>query len=138
MRLFVTQIGIFSSAGILLLKILSRVLLGLSSMNTNITGTVRKFLFLQGHPSTFARNLADELEFQGHQAFHINFCVGDALFWIGRKASNYRGKFENWEQYLRTFIKRNEITDIIYYGDRRPYHQIAALVAESNNIPTYV
>ena len=53
----------------------------------------RVFLFLQGHPSFFARNVANHLEEKGHTALRINFCLGDAILWWGRKAYNFRKPF---------------------------------------------
>ncbi len=97
----------------------------------------RVFLFLQGHPSTFTRNLANELELRGYKALKINFCVGDALYWVGRKAVSYRGRFGNWAGFLDRFARREGVTDILYYGDRRPYHVIAAQVARELGLRTY-
>ncbi len=104
---------------------------------TSEVGDKRVFLFLQGHPSFFARNVANQLEKSGHTALRINFCVGDAILWRGRKAFNYRLPFSRWEKYLRAFIAKHGVTDIIYYADRKPYHQIAAKVADDLKLPTY-
>jgi len=97
----------------------------------------RVFLFLQGHPSSFTRKLANELEHLGHTSLRINFCVGDALYWFGRKAVSYRGKFDNWPEFLRAFVEREGVTDILYYGDRRPYHIVAARIARELKINTF-
>nr|WP_321455505.1 capsular biosynthesis protein [uncultured Cohaesibacter sp.] len=97
----------------------------------------RVFLFLQGHPSFFARNVANQLEKSGYEALRINFCLGDALVWMGRKSFSYRRPFKQWEKYLRKFIAKHGVTDIIYYADRKPYHQVAAKVAYELDIPTY-
>ena len=97
----------------------------------------RVFLFLQGHPSFFARNVASHLEEKGHTALRINFCIGDKIVWWGRKSYNFRKRFSAWERYLRSFIEEHGVTDIIYYADRKPYHQIAAKVADDLDIPTY-
>ena len=92
--------------------------------------TINKtFLFLQGHPSTFPRRLAAALEAAGARVLRINFCVGDWVYWLGRRCVNYRGSLKSWEAYLDGFIAREGVTDILYYGDRRPYHRIAAEVA---------
>ncbi len=97
----------------------------------------RVFLFLQGHPSFFAKNVANHLEEKGHTALRINFCLGDAILWWGRKSYNFRKPFSSWEKYLRDFVQKHGVTDIIYYADRKPYHQIAAKVADDLDIPTY-
>ncbi|MBU2531321.1 MAG: capsular biosynthesis protein [Alphaproteobacteria bacterium] len=86
-------------------------------------------LFLQGHPSTFARNLGIALEERGCRVLRINFCFGDWIYWLGRPAFNYRGSFADWESYLTDFIERENVTDILYYGDCRPYHRVAGDVA---------
>lgn len=91
-------------------------------------------LFLQTHPSTFARNLADALRNSGCRVLKINFCVGDWIYWLGRRATNYHGPFNAWEGYLRDFIQREKVTDIIYYGDCKPYHLVAGAVANKLGI----
>nr|WP_319496813.1 capsular biosynthesis protein [uncultured Cohaesibacter sp.] len=97
----------------------------------------RVFLFLQGHPSFFARNVANRLEAEGHTVLRINFCLGDSVLWMGRKAKSFRRPFSKWEGYLRAFIAKHGVTDIVYYADRKPYHQIAAKVAQDLDIHTY-
>lgn len=93
------------------------------------TSRRRSFLFLQGHPSRFAYELARALQGAGHQTARVNFCVGDWAFGLGQPAINYRGTFENWEAFLRELVAERSVTDIIYYNDCRPYHQIARRVA---------
>lgn len=88
------------------------------------------FLFLQGPPNSFARHLADELERRGQRALRINLCTGDFLYWIGRPAVNFRGRLRHWEAFLRDYIAREGVTDVLYYADRLPYHRIAIKVAE--------
>jgi capsular polysaccharide export protein len=100
-------------------------------------GGARVFLFLQSHPSTFARRLADELDRRGHKALRINLCAGDALYWLGKKATNYRGRQHNWREFLRDYILSNGVTDLLYYGDRRPYHVIAAHLASKMGINAF-
>ena len=97
----------------------------------------RVFLFLQGHPSTFARNAARMLEARGHTALHINFCLGDRLLWWGHASVDFKKPFSKWEPYLSAFIKAHGVTDILYYGDRKPYHQVAAKVGRELGIASY-
>src|SRR5262249_51954349 len=54
------------------------------------------------------------------------------------KAWNYRGRFKNWKDYLVTFVKAKNVTDIIYYADRFPYHIVAAEVARDLGIAAFV
>lgn len=94
----------------------------------------RVFLFLQGPPSSYARRLARELEHNGYRALRINLCAGDAVCWLGRSAVSYRGSLDDWADYLEAFIRREGVTDIIYYADRVPYHRIAAALARKLGI----
>jgi capsular polysaccharide export protein len=95
---------------------------------------MRVVLFLQGHSSFFARDLANEIERLGHRALRINLCAGDALYWIGRPSVSYRGRLSAWPQYLAAFIAREGVTDIVYFADRLPYHRAALQVARAAGI----
>ncbi len=95
---------------------------------------MRVILFLQGHPSFFARDLANEIERLGHRALRINLCAGDALYWIGRPSVSYRGRLSAWPQYLAAFIAREGVTDIVYFADRLPYHRAALQVARAAGV----
>lgn len=94
----------------------------------------RTFLFLQGAPSLFGRDLSIELERLGHRTLRINLCLGDRLVWPRRGAFNYRGRLEDWRAYLSAFVAREGVTDILYYADRLPYHVIAGEVARDARI----
>ena len=95
-------------------------------------------LFLQGHPSWFARRLARAFENEGCRVLRVNFCMGDAVYWLGRSANNFRGSVSEWPKYLRELIAREHVTDILFYGDGRPYHRLASDVAADVGINAYV
>lgn len=97
-------------------------------------GDMRVILFLQGHPSFFARDLAAEIERLGHRALRINLCAGDALYWLGRPSVSYRGSLSAWPHYLADFIAREGVTDIVYFADRLPYHRAALQVARASGV----
>ncbi|MGA1835246.1 capsule biosynthesis protein [Rhizobium wenxiniae] len=59
----------------------------------------------------------------------MNFSFGDQVYWFKRGAINYRGTLKAWPRYLAALLKREGITDILYYADRLPYHRLAARVA---------
>ncbi len=98
----------------------------------------RTILFLQSHPSWFARRLARAFENEGCRILRVNFCVGDAFYWLGRPAFNFRGGLEKWPHFLRELIEREQVTDILFYGDGRPYHRLASDVAADIGINAYV
>lgn len=88
-----------------------------------------KVLFLQGPPSVFWRELCEGFEAQGVETRRVNFSFGDQVYWLRRGAINYRGTLKAWPRYLAALLKREGITDILYYADRLPYHRLAARVA---------
>jgi capsular polysaccharide export protein len=101
-------------------------------------GTQRSFLFLQGLATPFFVRLGRALEKRGHAVQRINFCGGDRLFWPKLGAVNYRGTFDDWRAFLGGFLRERAITDIVLFGDCRPYHQVAAELGRSRGIEVHV
>ena len=91
----------------------------------------RVFLMLQGHPSKFWPDLADALTKHGHRVVRVNLCLADQVFWGSRPAHNFRGRFADWESWLRRLLLKEEVTDILYYADRLPYHRVALSVSRT-------
>jgi capsular polysaccharide export protein len=91
-------------------------------------------LFLQGPPSRFWRELADRIVADGGAITRVNLALGDALFWRRPGALNYRGRFAGFASWLDRLVTAREVTDIVYYGDRFPYHRVAAEVAAARGI----
>ncbi len=85
----------------------------------------RNFLFLQGPTSLFFNAIGNKLRERGHFAGHINFNVGDALFWRGGDAWHFRLSMNAFSAFLLEIIQRHHITDIHMLGDTRPAHEIA-------------
>ncbi len=96
----------------------------------------RTVLFLQGPPSPFAWELAAALRARGHATLRINFSAGDWLYWRG-EACNYKGSLAEWGAFVEDHMRRNGVTDILYYADRFPYHRSAAAVARRLGIAAY-
>lgn len=94
------------------------------------TATPRVFLFLQGHPSLFWRNLAKGLEAQGHRVLKVNFSTADWLFWARPGAVNFKSRFSKWEPWLEDYLQNRGVTDIFYYADQLPYHVTAKDLAK--------
>ncbi len=92
------------------------------------------FLFLQGHPTFFCVRLGDALKAEGHDVRKIRLSGQDLLFWPRWGADSYRGGFARWRVWLADYVKRCNVTDIIYYADRHPYHVEALSVARSLGI----
>ncbi|GGK58283.1 capsule biosynthesis protein [Amphritea balenae] len=92
------------------------------------------FLLLQGPPSSFSKLLGQELKKRGAKCYRINLCLGDWFYWNGKDTTNYMGSLADWPSFLNQFIKQHQVTDILYYADRFPYHREAIKVAGDNNI----
>ncbi|MFN3797637.1 MAG: capsular biosynthesis protein, partial [Sphingobium yanoikuyae] len=86
--------------------------------------TSKTFLFLQGPHGPYFSMLADALRKRGHSALRININGGDKVDWLG-EATDYRGTFRNWPLFFDDFIVNHGVTDLILYGDCRPYHTSA-------------
>jgi capsular polysaccharide export protein len=92
------------------------------------------FLILQAPPGPFAPELRDALAARGCEVHRINLCLGDAVQWGWRPAVSYRGPHGEWRGYLAEYIRRHGITDVLYYGDRLPYHRVAVDVVRQLGI----
>lgn len=88
---------------------------------------VATFLFLQGIASPFFSELGHALRERGHKVRRINFSSGDWLFWRG-ESDDYRGTSDGWPAYLDAYIREHAVTDLVLFGDCRPYH-VAAIEA---------
>jgi capsular polysaccharide export protein len=87
-------------------------------------------LFLQGPPSLFWKQLAEAFEASGIRILRVNFSLGDQLYWPKAGAINFRRAIHKWPDFLRDLIRREKITDILYYADQLPYHRMARDVAD--------
>ena len=97
----------------------------------------RAFLFLQGPPGPLFRLLGEEMSRQGIEVHRINLSGGDKLDWPDG-ATDFRGRFSEWPVFVDKFLTENRITDVLLFGDCRPYHLAAHGVASSRNVRTHV
>jgi capsular polysaccharide export protein len=97
----------------------------------------RVFLFLQGPPGPFFRLLAGEIEARGFAVYRINLSGGDRLDWPDG-AIEFRGSFSDWPVFIDWFMRDHQITDLLLYGDCRPYHLAAHGIAGMRGVRTHV
>lgn len=97
----------------------------------------RAFLFLQGPPGPLLYQLATEMRGNGLKVERINICAGDRVDWPER-ATNFRGRFRDWPVFFDNFLREHQITDILLFGDCRPYHASARGIAALRGVRTYV
>lgn len=102
-----------------------------------MAGQDRAFVFLQGPPGPFFRLLGEEMTRQGLTVHRINVSGGDRLDWPDG-AVNFRGRYSEWPVFFDKFLRENRITDLLLYGDCRPYHLAAHGVAALRNVRTHV
>jgi len=94
-------------------------------------------LFLQGPPGPMMHELAIAMRERGMKVERINICAGDHVDWP-EPATNFRGRFRDWPVFFDNFLREHQITDILLFGDCRPYHVSARGVAALRGIRTYV
>jgi hypothetical protein len=88
----------------------------------------RTFLFLQGLASPFFYRLARRLRAAGHDVLRINLSGADMVFWPER-AINFRGSAQEWPDFVARVMRDRYVTDLVLFGDCRPYHRVALEVA---------
>lgn len=98
----------------------------------------RTFLFLQGPCSPFFRELAVALRQAGHSVCRVNFTAGDALYWRLGNAVSFRGRLAQLPGFYERRFRQWRVTDVVLFGDCRPVHQPAILVAEQLRLRVHV
>ena len=101
-------------------------------------GTKRSFLFLQGLATPFFVRLGRRSPVGVTTGPPIDLCGGDRIFWPRLGAVDFRGRFFDWRTFLGTFLHENGVTDIVLFGDCRPYHRVATDLARSRGIAVHV
>lgn len=97
----------------------------------------RRILFLQGNSSPFWAELGATLRDRGVEVHKIHFCLADRVFWRGGGDHVFEGTLEQWPEYLETYLRDQQITDVIYYADQLPYHRAAHEVCSKLGLPTW-
>lgn len=97
----------------------------------------RSFVFLQGPPGPLFRRLGKALESTGVAVYRVNLSGGDRYDWP-EGAIDFRGRFSEWPVFFDRFLRERQITDLILFGDCRPYHVSAHGMAERRGVRTHV
>lgn len=97
----------------------------------------RAFVFLQGPPGPLLHELATAMRGKGIKVERINVCAGDKVDWP-EAATNFRGRFRDWPVFFDNFLREHQVTDILMFGDCRPYHVSARRIAALRGVRTYV
>ena len=98
----------------------------------------RGFLFLQGMATRFFERLGQSLIGRGYAVYRVNFNGGDRAFWRLPGAVDFRGRPEEWPEFLDRLIIDRAISDIVLFGDCRPLHRAAIRVAGGRALRIHV
>jgi capsular polysaccharide export protein len=98
----------------------------------------RHILFLQGLPGPFFNDLALALCAKGYTVSRINFNAGDRFDWRAGNATSYRGRSDDWPPFLRDFVERHHVTDIIGFGASRLMHRAATDLAQRKSLGVFM
>ncbi len=97
--------------------------------------TERSFLFLQGPHGRFFSDLAGVLCQAGCKINRIGFNAGDAFFWKHKDCyTPFVGAGADWSEFLKTYLDKTPITDLVLYGDTREIHATARALATERGI----
>lgn len=97
----------------------------------------RVFLFLQGPPGQLFRRLGQAMAARGVTVHRINISGGDLRDWR-EGAVNFRGRFSEWPAFVDRYIREHGVTDLMLFGDCRPYHVSAHGIAQLRKVRTHV
>jgi len=97
----------------------------------------RAFVFLQGPPGPLFRRLGAAVAEAGFPVYRINLSGGDQYDWPDG-AINFRGRFSEWPVFFDKFLREHAITDLVLFGDCRPYHVSAHGMAVLRDVRTHV
>ncbi|MEM6972945.1 MAG: DUF6716 putative glycosyltransferase [Pseudomonadota bacterium] len=84
---------------------------------------------LQGPASALWRETRDMLVSRGHRVTHVALALGDRLFWRRPGRIDYRGSLADWPGWIAELIRREGVSDLLYFADCLPYHRHAAEAA---------
>ncbi|MGQ0486118.1 MAG: capsule biosynthesis protein [Hyphomicrobiales bacterium] len=106
-------------------------------MNRNRAGK-RHFLLLQGPCGAFYRDLQKALEARGHVCTNVVINGGDFVDARLGKRLIFRRSFADWPAWLTAAVLREHVTDIVLYGDCRPYHRTAGAAVRPLGVAVHV
>ncbi|MEO1291965.1 MAG: capsule biosynthesis protein CapA [Pseudomonadota bacterium] len=90
----------------------------------------RRFCFLQGPHGSFFAELAAALRHLGHVTLRIGFNISDEAEWDEPGSYiAYTESLDAWPAAIRHLLEEHEISDLVLYGDARPYHRFAVEAA---------
>lgn len=98
----------------------------------------KNFLLLQLPCGEFGRELQTSLIRAGHKCRRIVFNGGDLIGALGQDFVSYRKSAAEWPTWIEDYARSHGVTDIVCYGDCRPYHCAAIDVLRPRGVRIHV
>lgn len=105
-----------------------------------IVGDVKdkNILLLQGPMGTFFNYLDKKFAKFGANTFRVGLNAADAFFADTKHYTPFKGKLEEWEDFIGAFYSQNAIEMLFVFGDCRVYQSKAIEVAKTKGIEVFV
>lgn len=84
------------------------------------------------------KHIGLKLRKKGLEVHRINLSLGDWLHWHGEGCVSYRGTRKSWPAFIRDYMQREGITDLVLHSDSRWYHKHAVTIAKELDIQVIV
>ena len=107
-------------------------------MNRIGTLSGKNVLFLQGPIGPFFKKLDLHFRSKNANTFKITLNAADWLFSNKDNTYPFKGKREEWTQYIEIFFKEHKIDKIFLFGDCRFYQSHAIKIAKQLDIEIFV
>ncbi|MEL6977302.1 MAG: capsular biosynthesis protein [Pseudomonadota bacterium] len=95
-------------------------------------------VFLQGPPSGFWAELADEFQAVGWTVDKIHLAPAEPFFWRRPGATRFAGSLEQWSVYLQEVLRRRRATAVCLYSDGLPHHREAVRLCRRMGVRVFV
>ena len=90
----------------------------------------KNILLLQGPVGLFFKKLGKQFRNRGANVYRIGLNAGDSFFSSSHQYTPYKGKSENWQAFITSFLQAYKIDKIFLFGDCRFYQSVAVGVSD--------
>jgi len=106
----------------------------------NSIGSVKdkNILLLQGPVGWFFKKVGNQFIQKGANVYRIGLNAGDEFFASRKNYTAYRGKPEEWYDFILNFLKEHKIDKIFIFGDCRYYQSLAVGASDLLGVEVFV